>query len=68
MITAYEKFHEWILNCCNILDFQNVIKLHHNPYHTITDSTYLLKWFIELFFTWKYYDAIDKKEDNFEGF
>jgi uncharacterized protein (DUF1919 family) len=53
MITSYEKFHEWILNCCNILDFQNVIKLHHNPYHMIMDSTYLLKCFIDCFFTWK---------------
>ncbi len=53
MITSYE-FHEWILNCHNILDFWSVIKMHHNPYYVIMDSTYLLKCLIEwLFLTWK---------------
>jgi hypothetical protein len=38
----------WILRLdfelpCSILDFWNAKNLHHNPYHMIMDSLYLLK-------------------------
>jgi len=46
VITSYES-QESILSYHNILDFWSVKNLHHNPYHMIMDSLYLLKSLIE---------------------